>query len=429
MKSCILALTLWAAAASAAPGPLVPGSLVRGSLVIVGGGLRADNAEVHKALLDRRPPGASDIAIIPSASGAPADSARAFAEALIRHGADPRDIVVVHLASEDDPDTKEVDERSWGGNAGNPVEIAKLARAGAIWFTGGDQLRTTRLLEPGGRDTPMLAAIRARLAAGAVLGGSSAGAAIMSATMITNGETMAALTRPVLRQTVVDNRREGGELVLGDGLGFLPTGLVDQHFDARARLGRLARALFELPAAERIGFGVDENTALVVDMGAGRARAIGAAGVTVLDARGAARSAGARFAADGIALSVLSGGDSLDLATMAVDPAPGKKPVGPRLDAPLAQGNAGGMAVPVPPLGEMLVGEIFARPGTPALERLSFSGAGAVSFRFTAGAEGRGYEGRDSAGNWRYAATGLRFRIRPRTLVVDDSMPAEETGQ
>lgn len=388
-----------------------PAAAASGKLVIVGGGLSASNAQVHRAFLDRRPAGSPAIAIIPSASGEPADSARRFAEALVRHGAAPQDIRIVHLAMEDDPATP-ADERLWAKNAANADEIAKIATAGAIWFTGGDQLRTTRLLAPGGRETPMLGLIRARLADGAVVGGSSAGAAIMSRAMITEGEPLASLLGPVQRQARLeagepDNRRPGGGLVMGDGLGFLPRGLVDQHFDARRRLGRLARALFELPPAERFGFGIDEDSALIVDLAGNRAEVAGTAGVTLLDARAALRGQGQRFAATGLRLSHAAAGDSIDLATMRVAPAPGRAAVKPLPEPPAVPDGSGGMAVPEPRLADLLADALFAAAGRTALERPSVGTAGGLVYRFTRPAGAQAWSGGG------VTLSNLGFAIRP----------------
>jgi cyanophycinase len=371
--------------------PAAPAALAAdpGTLVIVGGGLSSDNAPIHRAFLEARPKGSPQIAIIPSASGAPAASAAAFAKALVRHGADPADIVVVQLAKEDDPDTKDIDEKSWAENATNPAEIARLEQAGAIWFTGGDQLRTTHLLAPGGRETPMLSAIRARLAEGAVIGGSSAGAAIMSRPMITEGDPLSALLQPVSRQSAVgagapDNRVSGGGLVMGEGLGFLPHGLVDQHFDARRRLGRLARALFELPPSDRFGFGIDEDTALVVDLGERRARVVGSASVTLLDARAARRTAGPRFMAEGLQLAVAADGAAIALDSLTVTPPPGSRPPRPDPDEaqPRVHQQSGGMAVPEPATGPLLADHLFGAQPLPRLERPSLRGDEGVVYRF-----------------------------------------------
>ena len=54
------------------------------------------------------------------------------------------------------------------------------------------------------------------------------------------------------------------QLLLSHGLGFLPGGIVDQHFNRRARLQRLLAAMED--AGENEGFGISEDTALEVSL-------------------------------------------------------------------------------------------------------------------------------------------------------------------
>ena len=250
----------------------------KGSLVIVGGGLSADNAEVYRAFIDRAEGGA--IAIIPSASGEPQASLDAFAANLVRHGVAASRIFQIRLAEVDDPETS-INELSWAGNARDASEIAKIQNAGAIWFTGGDQARTMRLMARGGRETPMLAAIRKRLKAGAVIGGTSAGAAIMGTGMIVCGDPTRA-EEPVSKSPADCAPKEGQSepLVLGLGLGFMRGHVIDQHFSQRARLPRLQRAV---ACGAGQGIGIDEDTALVVDVTKRRASILGRGTVTVVD--------------------------------------------------------------------------------------------------------------------------------------------------
>ena len=60
------------------------------------------------------------------------------------------------------------------------------------------------------KDTPALSAIREAHARGAAIGGTSAGAAIMSASMITQGDSLTALT----------GSKSGEALEVAHGLGF-----------------------------------------------------------------------------------------------------------------------------------------------------------------------------------------------------------------
>jgi cyanophycinase len=295
-----------------------------GRLVIVGGGLSLDNADVYHAFIDNRAEGSPGIAIIAAASASPSGSGATFAGELMFYGVAAEDIAIVQLAMLDDPDTPDVDESEWAGNAVDPEQIAVIESAGAIWFTGGDQMRLRQLLiAEDGADTPMLAAIRARLEAGAVIGGSSAGAAAMSDPMIAGGDPFGGLFGEVLEAGPAQNE-ESGSLVLDRGLGFFTPGLVDQHFAQRGRFGRLARAIMAQPAASRTGIGIDEDTALLVDRGDHAAWVVGRGTVTALDGRQATVSA-TGFA--DIRLSRLHGGDMLDLSTLAVTPASGRQPV------------------------------------------------------------------------------------------------------
>lgn len=403
----LLAAALVPPVAAATPG---------GSLVIAGGAVSRDNAAVHRAFLERARRG--PIVILPSASGYPSESADSFRAALVAHGADPARILTVRLAAVDDPTTPDIDESRWAGNAADRDEVAKVARAGAIWFTGGDQLRTTALLAPGGRPTPMLRAIRARLAAGAVVGGTSAGAAVMSDPMIAGGEPITALLDPPAPTRPPEGSQALEPLVLAPGLGFLPLGLVDQHFDARARLGRLARALFELPPAARFGFGVDEDTALVVDLAARTAMVAGRGTVTVLDATAATRAPGTAFAAAGLRLSMASAGDRIDLGTRAVTPAPGRVPL-PVAGTP-ALPDTGGLVVPPRRLEGRLADDLVARPGVASASYASFRDGDVVHLRFGRTPQTAGWRGGRPPG---LTLTGLSLEIDPAPLRPEEIRP------
>ena len=249
-----------------------------GTLVIVGGGLSPDNAEIYRAFIDAANGGT--IAVIPSASGEPQASLDAFAANLVQHGVDRARIIDVHLAEVDDPETT-VDEAAWAANAKDADEIATIENASAIWFTGGDQVRTMRLLTENGEDTPMLAAVRKRLAAGAAVGGTSAGAAIMGTGMIVCGDPRRAndaISRDSADCAAFEGQPE--PLVLGVGLGFLNGHVIDQHFSQRGRLPRLLRAV---ACGAGQGIGIDEDTALVINLATRRATVAGVGKVTVVE--------------------------------------------------------------------------------------------------------------------------------------------------
>ena len=142
-----------------------------------------------------------------------------------------------------------------------PEAIAAIEDSTAIFFTGGDQARIIELI----KGTKLDAAIRQRQTQGAIVGGTSAGAAMMPNKMIVEGDS----TSSPRVETVE----------MGAGMGFISGVIIDQHFAQRGRLGRLLSALLLEPAD--IGFGIDENTALIVD--GDHLKVLGEGTVTVVD--------------------------------------------------------------------------------------------------------------------------------------------------
>lgn len=132
---------------------------------------------------------------------------------------------------------------------------AEVAACDGVWFGGGNQSRGTfALLNEDGSDTPVAAAIREVWSRGGSFGGTSAGAALQSRNMIVAGRSYDSL------------HPDGGadRVVVGAGLGILPEGiLVDQHFLARGRYGRLRVAMAE--TGSTVGMGVDEKGAVIFD--------------------------------------------------------------------------------------------------------------------------------------------------------------------
>ncbi|MDN3647270.1 cyanophycinase [Pontixanthobacter aestiaquae] len=380
-----------------------------GQLIIVGGGLDPTNAAIFKALLDARPAGKKTVAIIPAASGSPAGSAKRFAENLQRHGLDEDNIVTIRLAVKDDPNTRGVDESRWAGNAGRKSEIAKLEEAGAIWFTGGDQARIVQsLLNSDGSETPMLAAIHHHHATGTAIGGTSAGAAMMSTMMLLQGDTPGAL--------LPDG--SGEKLALGRGLGFFRHGLVDQHFGERARLGRLALALGMIPAVKRIGFGIDEDTAFIIDHATMRGTVAGSGYVTILDARSARFDIGKRIGISGLTVGIASSGDSVNLSLSSISSADYKRSVIGReyFDRPQVVG--GGMAVSGTSLAEVIGEGLVDNKAADSTEKLSFISEYGLNYQFGQTDKSQGWWGRDASGTARYTVTNVAFDIVPVRVTV-----------
>jgi cyanophycinase len=155
------------------------------------------------------------------------------------------------------------------------AEDAQLAQsireAGGVYFAGGDQTKITRaLLRPDGSRTAVLQAIWDLYQRGGVIAGTSAGAAIMSSTMYDERSVMDTLSSGV---------NDGKELA--PGLGFIGKDVfVDQHLLARGRFARMLPAM--LKKGYKLGLGIDENTALVVQ-GQRNVEVIGYQGALLLD--------------------------------------------------------------------------------------------------------------------------------------------------
>lgn len=138
-----------------------------------------------------------------------------------------------------------------------------LEYATGLFITGGSQLKLSSAL--GG--TEIAQTIRRRHAAGMVVAGTSAGAALLSEHMIALGESGATPRRRLVH--------------LAKGLGLAPDLVIDQHFRRRDRLGRLLTALSYNPSP--LGVGIDEDTAAIIS-GNGELSVLGAGAVMVVDA-------------------------------------------------------------------------------------------------------------------------------------------------
>jgi cyanophycinase len=188
--------------------------------------------------------------------------------------------------------------------AGRPGAERPFEGATGIYFTGGDQVRITRDL----LNTPVHRALLDLYRNGAVIGGTSAGAAIMSEVMITGEEKInrdSVNLFPMIR---------AGNVETIEGMGFVKNAIIDQHFVRRKRHNRLITVVLERP--HLLGVGIDESTAIVLGPD-GVFRVAGNATVVVYDATSASRAttdAAGNLAASGMALHVLKAGDRFDLA-------------------------------------------------------------------------------------------------------------------
>ncbi|GAA2515744.1 cyanophycinase [Pilimelia columellifera] len=255
-----------------APGP-------RGQLVVIGGAESRTEGILREFVRLCGGPDA-DIAIVATASGEPGEVEAEYIDAFTALGATHAH--AVSIRSRADANSEQI--------------AASMGCCTGVFFTGGDQRRIAAII--GGSLVDQV--LHRRVGAGeVVLAGTSAGAAMMSATMILGGTDAGVGTNAV--QT-------------GPGLEFLPGVLIDMHFAERGRLNRLLSAIGLYP--HELGLGIDEDTAIVVDRGC--FEVIGAGSVTVIDAGQASMielpvDGDGPIVLSGVRLHVLPSGHRFDL--------------------------------------------------------------------------------------------------------------------
>jgi cyanophycinase len=241
----------------------------RGALVVVGGGGTTD--AIVARTLELAGGKNAVVAVLPQSSGV-ANAGDSSVKMWLDAGA---------------KEARKVDFKDPGARAA--LEASTL-----IWMPGGDQNRFMDAIAGTGLDEVIRAAYRK----GAVVGGTSAGAAVMSEWMMTGDAELTSLV--------------AGKTVLRKGLALWPEVIVDQHFLKRQRNNRLLSAVLERP--NLVGVGIDEATAVVVR--GDKFEAVGRSNVVVFDARKAKVQkveAGGLTSGSDVKLSVLREGMSYSM--------------------------------------------------------------------------------------------------------------------
>ncbi len=206
----------------------------RGRLMIIGGGDRPDY--MMNRFIEYAGGRDAKIIIVPNASGDRIGTAEYQVEQFKNLGVENVDYIDC---------TKET--------ADADSNLAKLENVSGIFFSGGDQSRLTRDF----LGSKFLEKIRELYSNGAILGGTSAGAAIMSKVMLTGNE-LANSDSSSAYHTIQKNNIETVE-----GFGFVTKAVIDQHFIKRKRNNRLLSVILEHP--DLLGIGIDEATCIIVN--------------------------------------------------------------------------------------------------------------------------------------------------------------------
>ncbi|MCU1361336.1 MAG: cyanophycinase [Ilumatobacteraceae bacterium] len=253
----------------------------KGRLVIVGGGEdRSADSVILRRFVELAGDGDARIVVICTATTEPDGLGAVYQKAFDALGVN--DLTILPVGSREE--------------ANDPEVVAAVENATGVYFTGGDQLRIASIFGGSHADT----ALHAGFHAGLVIGGTSAGAAMMSTTMVLGG---------------TDRVPTAGRIRTGAGLGLVSGVTIDMHFAERGRLSRLLAVTGMFP--HELGLGIDEDTAAVVD--GDHFEVIGSGAVTVVDA-GEVTSLhipddDGPMAMTGVLLHILPSGYSFDLST------------------------------------------------------------------------------------------------------------------
>jgi cyanophycinase len=207
-------------------------SQTRGKLFIIGG---AQTKEITQKFVELAGGKDARILIIPNASSNKVRSGENQKNEFVELGAKAEYIIF----------SKE--------NADDPSNLEKLSWANAVYFTGGDQSLLTKDL----LGTKLLEKIYELHNKGGLVGGSSAGAAVMSEIMITGNE----LKNKDTVQSFISIQK--GNIETSKGFGFVKNAIVDQHFIKRKRHNRLITLMCEHP--NLLGIAIDEATAIILN--------------------------------------------------------------------------------------------------------------------------------------------------------------------
>jgi cyanophycinase len=255
------------------------------TLIIIGGKEDRSNAKVILGEVARRV-GSGKLVVSTVAMPTPADDLfeqyeKAFRSLGVKH--------VYNLEIKDRED------------ATRDSKLRILDDAQAVFFTGGDQMKITSQIG----DTLVFRRIQEIYENGGLVAGTSAGAAVMSETMVVTGGDE-------------ESHVVGGSVKMAPGLGLISDVIIDQHFMERGRVGRLIGAVAQNP--KNLGIGIDEQTAIVVERDNGF-YVLGSGAVYVIDGSEVTYSNIADEAVNktlsiyDVRIHMLSQGDRFDLLT------------------------------------------------------------------------------------------------------------------
>ena len=229
----------------------------QGPVMPIGGAEDKDaGSDVLERFLELAGGNQARIAIIPTASEEAQEAGERYIKVFRKLGAAEADWLRVEKRDD----------------ANSEAALELLRNATGIFITGGDQARLVALMA----GTLAMECIRQRNADGVVVAGTSAGASIVGAHLMSGDNP--------LPHNSNDAAARKGMVELVAGFGLLQDIIIDQHFSQRGRLGRLMTAYAANPGL--LGVGLDEDTAVLIDR-EGTLEVLGSSMVTIVDGRNA----------------------------------------------------------------------------------------------------------------------------------------------
>jgi cyanophycinase len=258
----------------------------KGHLVIIGGGERTD--EIMQKFLQLAGGKNAVIVVFPMASTVPEEVGPEYVKQL--KGLGVKDAFYLNITSD---------------QANQDSMVAKLANVTGVFYSGGDQVLQTKAL----LNTKVQKRVHEIYKNGGVIGGTSAGAAVMSKVMITGNELINKDSSASFFSLTKDN------VEIKEGFGFVTKAVIDQHFVVRKRHNRLISVVLQNPSL--LGVAIDEATCIIVNPD-NTFNVLGESVVLVYDATQSKHirtNKNNYLTADNMSLNILQAGDSFNLNT------------------------------------------------------------------------------------------------------------------
>ena len=258
----------------------VPG---RGALVAIGGAEdKTSDADILRRVLSLSAAEAPVVGVVTTASSIPGEVYAGYRDIFAELGA--AEVNDIRIRDRQDSESG--------------AFVSMIERSDVIFISGGDQMRLTSILGA----SQALRAIRERHDDGAVVAGTSAGAACQSRTMVYGGPA--------------DDCLRKGAVKMAAGFGLVDDVIMDTHFLERGRFSRLMEVGATNP--EYLGVGLGENAAVLFD--GDLLRVFGPGHVILVDSSGITGSNvfdiddGAAVTVQNVVMHALVDGNSYSLA-------------------------------------------------------------------------------------------------------------------